>query len=272
MKGLKDLDTSLPKGVFSAKKKDGTIYYRSSLTYKNRHISLGSYDDILSASAAYNEGKNILSDNNISIQDYSEGSYMLPFEKWVCLVNFRDNGIYFKTPIYVLPKYFEYYYNEDFVYKFDVDDLFFYSHHKIMKRNGHLFVADYGMQINILSRYGIHNHSVEGRDYVFVNGDNTDFRYKNIKILNHYKGVFRNNVNGRDVFTAKIHINGDFIIGRYKTETEAAVAYNKAVDILHEKGIGINYQMNYIEDLTPIQYASTYNSVKISEKIMQIRT
>ena len=36
---------SMPQlpGVYQAKKKNGTIYYRSSLTYRAKHISLGSY-------------------------------------------------------------------------------------------------------------------------------------------------------------------------------------------------------------------------------------
>ncbi|MBD5136139.1 MAG: hypothetical protein HDT39_09315 [Lachnospiraceae bacterium] len=270
-KGLDDLNTTLPKGVFTAQKKDGTLYYRSSLTYKNRHISLGSYEDKNMASLAYIEGRNILDNSNISISDYSTKKCIISFDKWVCLVNFRDNGIYFKTPIYMHSKYFDYFYDKDLIYKFDFDDLFFYSHHKIMKRNGHLFVADYGMQINILSRYGIHSHSVEGRDYIFVNGDNTDFRYKNIKVINHYKGVFKSTVNGREIFTSKIHVNGDFIIGRYNTECEAAVAYNKAVHILHDNGIDIDYEENYVEELSPIEYAAAYNAVRISEKVRKLR-
>lgn len=261
------MNSGLPNGVFKAKKKDGNVYYRSSLTYKNRHISLGSYDNTEDAASAYIEGRNVLDNSSISISDYSKKKCIISFEKWVCLVNFRDNGIYFKTPIYIYPKYFDYFYNEDFVYKFDFDDLFFYSHHKIMKRNGHLFVADYGMQLNILSKYGIHSHSVEGRDYIFVNGDNTDFRYKNIKVINHYKGVFKSIENGREIFTSKIHINGDFIIGKYNTEHEAAVAYNKAVHILHDNGVDIEYEENYVEELSPIEYASAYNAVRISEKI-----
>ena len=32
-------------GVFTAKKKDGTIYFRASLTYRNKHISLGSHEN-----------------------------------------------------------------------------------------------------------------------------------------------------------------------------------------------------------------------------------
>lgn len=257
----------LPKGVFHAKRKNGESYYRVSVTYKSKHISLGSFDELSDAGSAYTEGRNVIDNPSISINDYDD-SYSLSFEKFVSLINFRDNGMYFKNPIYILPKYFEYYYNRETVYKFDVDDLFFYSHHKIMKRNGHIFVADYGMQTNILSRYGIHSHSVAGRDYIFVNGDSTDFRYKNIKIINKYKGVCKSLDNGRDIFTAKIHINGDFIIGRYYSEAEAATAYNKAVTILKEKGLNISYEENYVEELSPIQYAATYNAVKISQKIL----
>lgn len=31
-------------GVYTAKRKDGSTYFRASLTYRNKHISLGSYD------------------------------------------------------------------------------------------------------------------------------------------------------------------------------------------------------------------------------------
>ena len=48
-------------GVFLAKKKDGTLYYRSSLTYKNKHISLGSYDTEDQAHQTYMEASMILS-------------------------------------------------------------------------------------------------------------------------------------------------------------------------------------------------------------------
>ena len=35
----------LYKGVFRAGKKDGTVYYRASLTKNGKHISLGSFSD-----------------------------------------------------------------------------------------------------------------------------------------------------------------------------------------------------------------------------------
>lgn len=73
-------------------------------------------------------------------------------------MNFRDNGVYIKTPIYLRRNYFEYFLSPTLILKFDIDDLFYYSSHRIQKRGGHLFVSDYGMQYNILSRYGIKSH------------------------------------------------------------------------------------------------------------------
>jgi hypothetical protein len=255
------------QGVYQAKKKDGTIYYRSSLTYKSKHISLGSFPTDTDAHNCYLEGLLILN-GTTSVHDYSSKSFSyISFEKYITLVNFRDNGMYFKNPIYLYSKYFKYYYDENTEFTFDVDDLFFYSTHKIMKRNGHIFVADYGMQLNILSRYGIKNYSVAGKDYLFVNGDETDFRYKNIQIINRYNGVSVSNEKGYSIYTVKIHINGDYIVGRYRDETEAAIAYNKAGDLLVEKGILKRYQKNYLEHLSPIEYAKKYTNIKISDKI-----
>ena len=60
---------SLP-GSFQATKKDGTIYYRSSITYKNKHISLGSFSTDQEAHLAYVEANTILSKaNNLEISD-----------------------------------------------------------------------------------------------------------------------------------------------------------------------------------------------------------
>ena len=123
------------------------------------------------------------------------------------------------------------------------------------------------MQINILSRYGIRNYAVCGRDYRFVNGDTTDYRYKNIEIINKYYGVYEYVKNGRTLYKAKIHINGNYVIGTYKSETEAATAYNKAVDYLRSKGIKKDYAENYIEGLSAIEYASLYTQIRISKKL-----
>lgn len=255
------------QGVFIAKKKDNTIYYRSSITYKSKHISLGSYETEALAHKAYCEANTVLTDTNIDIDNHTS-SCSLSFEKWVCLINFRDNDMYSRAPIYLKDKYFYYYFSKNEFYIFDVDDLFYYSRHKLQKRGGHLFVSDYGMQVTILSRYGIKNYAVKGKDYIFKNGIENDYRYSNILVINKYHGVTKSTNDGRDVYTAKIHINGDIIIGRYHTDYEAAIAYNKAADILHSKGITKNFPVNYIIDFDAIKYSSIYNKLRISKAIV----
>lgn len=259
---------SLLPGVYIATKKDGTIYYRSSITYQNKHISLGSYPSELSAHMAFETASDILRLNKYNITDYTIG-HIISFDKWVILFNLRDNGFYIKTPIYMKERYFIYYLNQKDLLKFDTDDLFFYAHHKIMRRGGYLFVSDFGMQINILSRYGIKNFAVNGKDYIFVNGDDTDYRYGNIEIINPYYGVSRRYKNGKYIYTSKIHIKGDYVIGHYQSEIEAAIAYNKAIQILRDKSIEKNYIENYITDLNDIEYAKAYHNVRISKKVRE---
>lgn len=259
------------QGVYRAVKKNGQEYFRSSVTYMGKHISLGSYLKEGEAHKAYRLALEILSDHSpLTLQDYPDRC-ILSFHKWTVLHNFRDHRIYFKNPIYLKKKYFLYYLDKNTPLRFDVDDLFYYAHHKIMRRGGHLFVSDYGMQVSLLSRYGIKNYSVPGRDYVFMNGDPTDFRYANIGIINHYHGVTRVNRKGYPVYLAKIHINGDFLVGRYHTEEEAAIAYNKAAIVLRDRGITKNYPQNYLEGMDEIAYASLYQRLRISKKILEYK-
>ena len=56
----------LYKGVFRAEKKDGTVYYRASLTKNGKHISLGSFPDALQAHRAYEQGLLLLSDPSLT--------------------------------------------------------------------------------------------------------------------------------------------------------------------------------------------------------------
>ncbi len=255
-------------GVYFAKKKNGTAYYRASLTYRGKHISLGSYLEEADAGKAYQLGIDILSEaSSYSLSDYPQDC-VLPYDKWIILINFRDNKIYFKNPIYIKKRYFLYYMDQYTVYKFDVDDLFFYANHKIIKRGGHLFVSYYGMQVNILSRYGIKNYGVAGRDYIFVNGDHHDFSYQNIEVINHYHGVTKILSQGEPIYLAKIHINGDYLIGKYASEDEAAIAYNKAALILKNHGNNKNYPQNFIEGMDEIAYASTFQKLRISKKLV----
>ena len=253
-------------GVYSATKKDGTIFYRSSITFKNKHISLGSYSTEEQAHTAYLVACDIVFNKQHSIHDFT--GIALPFDKAICLINLRDNGLYFHNPIYLREKYFEYYLTPDKHLKFDADDLFYYSKHKIMVRGGHMFVSDYGMQVNILSRFGIGKYAVPGRDYFFINGDHTDFRYNNIEVINKYFGVFRQGRENNYRYIAKIHIKGTVKIGTYPTESMAAIAYNKAADILNANGLQKEFNKNYIEDMNAIEYSGIYNKIRISPYII----
>lgn len=258
------------EGVFPAFKKNGEPYFRASLTYRRKHISLGSFSTPEEAHAAYLEGRRILADTACTPENYDERS-VLPFEKWVSLANFRDNSLYIGNPIYMGIKMFFYYLSPSKVLKFDPDDLFYYSSHKIMCRGNHYFVADYGLQVSIVSRYGIKPYAREGRDYRFINGDSDDFRRENLEILNTYHGVSREQKKGQHFYTVRIHIRGNYIVGRYEDEITAAIAYNKAIDILRKNGVQKKFLPNYIENLSPSKYAEIYSALQISRKILDYR-
>lgn len=257
-------------GVYTARKKDGTLFYRSSITYKNKHISLGSYPSEELAADAYLDANRILNTFTLTPEsDYH--NFTLSFGKIISLLNFRDNGIYMKTPIYIRNKYFQYFLDKDTDLKFDIEDLFYYSTRTISVRGNHLYVSDYGMQVSLPSRYGIRNYAVPGKDFVFINGDSSDFRSSNLKIYVKYHGVYcllqpEQMPSTRQIYKAKIHIKGDWVIGIYPSEAEAALAYNKAVDMAKNAGIRKNYPVNYIEEYTSKEYAEKYVNIPISTK------
>ncbi len=260
----------MPAGVYEAKKKDGGIYYRAFINYRSKHISLGSYRSPELAGSAYLQAKSLLGDPAACLPDAFSVYDVLPFDKVATILNYRDNGIYFGTPIYLRPtKYFVYYLTPDIELKFDNDDLFYYSSHRILRRGRHLYTNDYGMQVTLLSRYGIKSHAVEGVDYEFVNGDPCDFRYENIRNINPYHGVSRIDESGRISYRTRIHINGNYQIGIYHSEAEAAIAYNKAADLAKKAGIGRDYPANYIAGLSASAYADIYMGVKISKAYLE---
>jgi hypothetical protein len=258
------------KGVYKTTKKNGDIYYRVSITYKMKHISLGSYDDADTASAVYEQARDLLDGADCHPDSYSH-NLKLPYQKFITLLNFRDNGIYFQTPIYLRKQYFEYHLDEDSVLKFDRDDLFFFAVHTICQRSGYLYYSNYGSQYKLLSRYGVKPFAVYGRDYIMINGDRHDYRYSNIQILNFYTGVQSSETKKGTVYTAAIHINGNFVIGKYDNEIDAAIAYNKAADTLQKNGFKKKYIRNYIYDLKKEEYQKRYSSVKISDSIISAR-
>jgi len=259
--------SDLLPGVYKAIRKNNTVYYRASITHKNKHISLGSFDTEADAHSAYKEATDVIGDPECNVDSYSNVKRVLGFDKWVVLCNFRDNGVYIPNPIYVRPRLFYYYFSPDDFFIFSSEDLFYYSAHKIQRRGGHFFVADYGSQINILSRYGIKSHAVAGKDYVFLNGNHQDMQYSNVKVINAYYGV---SMESPGNYRAKIHINGYMNIGIYEDAITAAIAYNKAIDILNERGNTRQYNSNYIDGLSPKSYADIYASVHVSKKLYSL--
>lgn len=267
---IKEIPINMLKGIYKAYKKNGTIYYRSSITYMNKHISLGSFDDPVSAHNCYLFAKNIVEESNDLLSDY-HFDFPLSFSKWVVLHNFRDNRLYFKTPIYLHKSYFSYHLSLTEELFFDIDDLFYYSTHRIHKRNGYYFVNDYGMQISILNRYHIKNHAVKGRDYVFIDHDDHNYRYDNINIINPYYGVIKEETSTYTSYKSVINVNGVYIIGHYNDIHMAAIAYNKAVDYL-DSLVHYNKQFpkNYLVDIDSNAYKDIYKRITLNQKLSHI--
>ena len=110
---------------------------------------------------------------------------------------------------------------------------------------------------------------------------------------------------GRTYYQTKIHVKGNLTVGIYASETEAAIAYNKAADLLKKaedkteltssfleglKGAGYVPMIygdkewlikeidltrlqapNYLEGMSPAAYADLYDSVKVSSGVRHYR-
>ncbi|NLG05592.1 MAG: hypothetical protein GX567_17475, partial [Clostridia bacterium] len=63
-----------------------------------------------------------------------------------------------------------------------------------------------------------------------------------------------------------------YVVGYYQTETEAAIAYNKAVDELTKHGIHRKYLLNYVTDISPLEYAELYISIEFSKAFQKTLT
>ena len=259
----------MKKGVFMAKKKNGDIYYRCSITRGGKKVSLGSYGTEDEAAAAYHAAVRLYDDYGITLLNLPSHHAPLSFDKAVTILNHRDNKIYIKTPIYLRQGYFSYFLKDFGELKFDNDDLFYYSSHRILLHDGHLYVNDFGMQYGILARFGIKNFAVAGRDYRFANGDNLDFRYQNIVVINRYHGVQKADRRGQVFYETRIHLNGDYLIGRFENDSVAAVAYNKAADAARDAGIDKNFPQNYVVDFSAEEYARTYRAITLPEKYLR---
>lgn len=262
----------MSKGVYKTKKKNGDVYYRVSITHQGKHVSLGSFDNARSASAAYREAERLYSDESLHLLNFKRHCKHLATDKAITILNHRDNKIYIKTPIYLRTGYFSYFLDGVGELKFDNDDLFYYSSHRILMHDGHLYVNDYGMQYGILARFGIKNFAVAGKDYDFANGDMLDYRYQNIIVINRYHGVTMVPYGNSYRHETKIHINGEFLIGRFSDDNVAAIAYNKAVDAARDAGITKNFIQNYVVDYSPKEYAEVYTKIQLPARYLEYLT
>ena len=69
------------------------------------------------------------------------------------------------------------------------------------------------------------------------------------------------------MFKAVLHLKGNYTIGYYDSALEAAIAYNKAVDVVRKKGCQKNFMQNETEGITPSVYADIYSRLSISPKL-----
>lgn len=254
-------------GIYKTALKDGTDSFRVSFYHAKKHIAVGSYSDEKTAETALKEALALYDDKTITIWNFRHFISEVSSDKAVSILNHRDNHVYFKTPIYLMQGYFLYFLNDKRIIKFDNDDLFYYSTHRILIHDGHLYVNDYGSQYSLFARYGIRNFAVKGVDYDFANGDSNDLRYENVIVINPYNGVRQLDYNGMIRYEAKIHINGYVRIGIFHSMEKAAVAYNKAVDFCLSHGLYRNFVKNYIVDLSANEYKSTYDSISLPESL-----
>lgn len=252
------------KGIYIAYDKNDNPYYRVAVTLNGHHVSLGNFKSESDSLKCYEEYIRIVSDNDISAEQYDK-EMKLSFEKFILLINYRDNHVYFPKPIYLKKNFFLYYLEPGFVLKFDKDDLFFYINHKILKRGNRLYYNDFGIQTTLKEKYNIPVYGVLNRDYRFINNDCFDFRYSNIEILNKFHGIEKTSKNNKISYKVKINLKGYHYVGTYPTELEACIAYNKAADIIKQNH-NINYKQNDPE-ISAKQYADIYSKLKISPKI-----
>lgn len=238
--------------------------YKVYFTYGGKKIYLGtfaSYEEAELANAQANEimvaPKGTLTFDNL----------LLAPKKVICLCNFRDNKVYIKNPIYLYDTCFLYYVSKEVILTLDTKDLLYFSTYKIFKRGNYLYTQDSISQQNILSRFGIPNHSVRGKDYDFINGNIYDFRRSNIKIINNYKGVTQRKKGNQTFYIANIYSFGPTVIGHYHSEIEAAIAYNKAIDLLKSQGNTKEFTYNQIPFITKGEYDAIYNKITISPRL-----
>ncbi len=240
--------------------------FRVYFLYQRHKIYLGSFPSLEDANRILQEAEALmyLPAGPPNFLDIS-----LNYKKVVCLCNLRDYSKFIKNPIYLFPTYFTYYLSKDIILLFDLKDLFFFSTYKIYKRGSYLYTQDHISQQNILSRFGIQNHSILGKDYYFKNHNPYDFRRENLIIINPYKGVTKKEKGNQTIFVTTIYTTKTIVLGHYSSQIEAAIAYNKGIDLLQAHGIEKDFVPNEIPFLTKSEYEQIYAQISISPTLLE---
>lgn len=246
------------------KQSGDTVKYRVYYMYQSKKIYIGIYETSEKAQEVYAWVDTKMS-SGFSLEDYLGSP--IAFDKFITLLNFKNNGAYFSVPIYIFPDHFKYYLSEDFYMIFSLKDLFFISNYKIHKRGQYLYINIGTRQENLLKRFGISNHATYGVDYLMHNGNRYDLRRENIHILNHYKGVQYEDKYHTKTYVARIRTTQYLVIGHYDSELLAAIAYNKAVDYLEKSSSSCSYEKNEFPFLTRQEYQSLYDKVEVSKRL-----
>lgn len=250
--------------IYPVTKNDVTTY-RVYFVANSKKIYLGAYKNEVTAQRVLEEAKTIM---KASFGLHLMHDFLLDYKKQVCLSNYRDYSVYIKNPIYLHDTYFTYYLSKDTFLIFDNKDLFYFSTSHIRKRGNYLYIQDSISQQNLLSRFGIPNHSVVGKDYIFRNGNTLDFRRENLQILNAYKGVSQKLYKGNTLYMTHIFTTKNILVGKYESEIEAAIAYNKAIDLLSKEHANYHFVPNTIAFLTQSEYDALYTKLKISPRLL----
>ncbi len=238
--------------------------YKVYFVFESNKIYLGTYPSMETAEKVLAEAKALM---NAPKGPPCFEHASLNYKKIVSLCNLRDHKKYMKNPIYLYGPYFHYYLSKDCILVFDSKDLFYFSTYRIYKRGNYLYTQDSISQQNILLRFGIPNHSVMNKDYFFKNGNPYDFRSENLVVVNGYKGVKQKLKKDKAIYIAYIHTKTNLIIGHYESEMEAAIAYNKAIDLLHEQNLNHDYTPNTIPYITKTEYQAIYDRISVSPRL-----
>ncbi|MHC1749914.1 MAG: hypothetical protein AB9856_16700 [Cellulosilyticaceae bacterium] len=248
-----------------------TPHYRVYYLYKKHKIYLGLYPSEATALEALQLVESLMIQEGVPFslkKLVPPNEMLLSFKKYISLINFRDNGLLIHNPIYIFKDYFKYYLAPDLSLTFDMKDLLFFSSNKIYKRGNYLYTKNALVQTSLLNRYGIEGYSKPGIDYYFKNGDPYDFRRQNLIVCTIYKGVSTRVHNNKTFYATKIFNEKNIVVGHYKTENEAAIAYNKACDFLESLGTPREYPRNELPFLTASEYLSLYNAISISPRLL----